>query len=83
MYLIKPVQRNLKKSNILYFIISSIIIFTTIYSKFLYNIYLHPIEMINSKGDLQQEKYEEYLSKYNYSMINKIGLNGFFELQKK
>ena len=41
------------------------------------------IEMINSKGDLQQDKYETYLSKFNYSMINKIGLNGFFELQKK
>ena len=41
------------------------------------------IEMINSKGDLQQDKYEAYLSKFNYSMINKIGLNGFFELQKK
>ena len=41
------------------------------------------IEMLNSKGDLQQDKYEAYLSKFNYSMINKIGLNGFFELQKK
>ena len=40
------------------------------------------IEMINSKGDLQQDKYEAYLSKFNYSMINKIGLNGFFELKK-
>ena len=39
--------------------------------------------MLNSKGDLQQDKYEAYLSKFNYSMINKIGLNGFFELQKK
>jgi FkbM family methyltransferase len=39
------------------------------------------IELTNNYNNQEDKKFRDYLSKYNYSLIKKIGLNGFFELQ--
>lgn len=58
----------MKKNNLLYFIISSLIIFTVIYAKILYNIYLHPVEIINAKGEAETLLFGDF--KYLFKIIN-------------
>ena len=58
----------MKKNNLLYFIISSLIIFTVIYAKILYNIYLHPTEVIHSNGEVEILLFGDF--KYLFKIIN-------------
>ena len=39
------------------------------------------VEMENYQNNLKDEKIKKYLEKYNYYLIKRIGLNGFFELK--
>jgi len=58
----------MKKNNLLYFIISSLIIFTVIYAKILYNVYLHPTEIINPNGEVEILLFGDF--KYLFKIIN-------------
>ena len=46
-----------------------------------YKINLICIEMLDSKLKMNENKFKDYLDKYNYDLINVIGSNGFFELK--
>ena len=39
------------------------------------------VEMENYQSNSKDEKIKKYLEKYNYYLIERIGLNGFFELK--
>ena len=58
----------MKTNNLIYFVISSVTIFILIYTKLLYNIYLHPTEAINSKNDLEIILFGDF--KYLFKIIN-------------
>ena len=47
----------------------------------LFNAKMICIEFVNNYNDKENKKLRDYLSKYNYNLIKKIGFNGFFELQ--
>ena len=40
------------------------------------------VELYDNKIEIVEKKFVNFLSKYRYSLINKIGPNGFFELEK-
>jgi hypothetical protein len=47
----------------------------------LFNAKLMCVELASSHNNVKNKKLIEYLNRYNYHLIKKIGLNGFFELQ--
>jgi len=65
----------LKKVNILYFFICSIIIFLIIYGGSLYNIYIHPTEVWNASGEKEILLFGDF--KYLFKVINchNLGFN--------
>lgn len=46
-----------------------------------YKITLICIEMLDSQLNVNEDKFKNYLSQYNYDLIKVIGSNGFFELK--
>ena len=46
-----------------------------------YKIKLICIEMFDSQMNINEDKFKDYLIKYNYDLIKIIGSNGFFELK--
>ena len=58
----------MKTNNLIFFLISSVTILILIYTKLLYNIYLHPTETINSKNDLEIILFGDF--KYLFKIIN-------------
>ena len=65
----------MKKVNILYFFICSIIIFLIIYGGSLYNIYIHPTEVLNTSGEKEILLFGDF--KYLFKVINchNLGFN--------
>ena len=47
----------------------------------LFNAKIICIEMANNQHNTKEKKLKDYLDKYNYNLIKKIGLNGFFEFR--
>ena len=58
----------MKKKNLIYFILFSIIIFSIIYGGFLYNIYIHPTKILNSSGENEIILFGDF--KYLFKVIN-------------
>lgn len=56
------------KKNLIYFFVSSAIIFSIVYGGFLYNIYIHPTEIIDQEGDKQIVLFGDF--KYLFKIIN-------------
>ena len=46
-----------------------------------YKVKLICIEMFDSQNQINEEKFKDYLIKYNYHLIKIIGPNGFFEFR--
>ncbi len=65
----------MNKKNLIYFFVSSIIIFIIIYGGFLYNIYIHPTEILNSVGNKEIVLFGDF--KYLFKIINchNLGFN--------
>jgi hypothetical protein len=65
----------LDKKKLIYFFVSSIIIFIILYGGFLYNIYIHPTEIINQNGNKQIVLFGDF--KYLFKIINcnNLGFN--------
>lgn len=65
----------MKKTNLLYFIICSLIIFVIIYGGFLYNIYIHPTKILSSAGKNEIILFGDF--KYLFKVINchNLGFN--------
>jgi len=65
----------LKKTNLLYFIICSLIILVIIYGGFLYNIYIHPTKILSSTGEDKIILFGDF--KYLFKVINchNLGFN--------
>ena len=47
----------------------------------LFNAKIMCVELASSYNNVKNKKLINYLNRYNYNLIKKIGLNGFFELQ--
>ena len=58
----------MNKTNYLYFLITCIIIFITIYGGFFYNFYIHPSEVLNSLGRKEIILFGDF--KYLFKIIN-------------
>lgn len=56
------------KKNLIYFFVSSAFIFLIIYGGFLYNIYIHPTEIIDQEGNRQIILFGDF--KYLFKIIN-------------
>ena len=65
----------MKKTNLLYFIIFSLIILVIIYGGFLYNIYIHPTKILSSTGKTEIILFGDF--KYLFKVINchNLGFN--------
>ena len=65
----------MNKKNLIYFFVSSIIIFIIIYGGFLYNIYILPTEILNSVGNKEIVLFGDF--KYLFKIINcdNLGFN--------
>ena len=65
----------MKKTNLLYFIICSLIILVIIYGGFLYNIYIHPTKILSSTGEDKIILFGDF--KYLFKVINchNLGFN--------
>lgn len=65
----------MKKTNLLYFIICSLIILVIIYGGFLYNIYIHPTKILSSTGETEIILFGDF--KYLFKVINchNLGFN--------
>ena len=65
----------MNKKNLIYFFVSSIIIFIIIYGGFLYNIYIHPTEILDSSGNKKIILFGDF--KYLFKIINchNLGFN--------
>ena len=63
------------KKKLIYFFVSSIIIFIILYGGFLYNIYIHPTEIISQNGNKQIVLFGDF--KYLFKIINcnNLGFN--------
>ena len=56
------------KKNLIYFFVSSAFIFLIIYGGFVYNIYIHPTEIIDQEGNRQIILFGDF--KYLFKIIN-------------
>lgn len=69
------VKKILKTNNLIYFIISSVTIFILIYTKLLYNIYLHPSEAINSENNLEIILFGDFKYLFNFINCHNLGFD--------